>query len=387
MANYRPLIERLVSGLPPHDADARAFAYQRARQVLEEQFQGDLSIPGDQLALERAALDDAISSVEADVTHQEALSADATRRNEPTSQDDIAALSESAGLALQTQSVVGSKPVASRTSPTNVPKTREHKWAAVAASSLCLFLTGIGFAAWRTFDDYARVKDTSKLFIGGRETTGVSVPAPVRQTGLADDLAVPASTIVQRAALLVAAPQEPQRLKVYVGTVAWRISHTAPSSEQPASEEIRAAIDVPEAKLKVEVVFNRNLAPRLSASHMVEVHFTPQAGNVLGAVDQIEVPEMRDDDALTGSRLSGTQAKVTDGLFLIGLSRGPTETENLHLIETRSWIDLPVLFSGHIPAKLTFEKGATGKKMWAEALDVWSHKAADTRALATNSNR
>jgi hypothetical protein len=62
---------------------------------------------------------------------------------------------------------------------------------------------------------------------------------------------------------------------------------------------------------------------------------------------------------------------VTDNSFLIGLSRGEGEASNIDLLRSREWFDIPmVLANGHI-AKLTFEKGASGRNALDDAMASW----------------
>jgi hypothetical protein len=62
---------------------------------------------------------------------------------------------------------------------------------------------------------------------------------------------------------------------------------------------------------------------------------------------------------------------VTENSFLIGLSRGDGEASNLDLLRSREWFDIPmVLANGHI-AKLTFEKGPSGRGAIDDAMASW----------------
>ena len=81
---------------------------------------------------------------------------------------------------------------------------------------------------------------------------------------------------------------------------------------------------------------------------------------------------MRVEERPVGDALEGRPAVVTQNYFFVGLIRDDAlTTRNLELIRTRNWIDVPMkLTSGKI-AKVTFEKGAAGERLLAEALEAW----------------
>ncbi len=202
-------------------------------------------------------------------------------------------------------------------------------------------------------------------------TSGAAVPAPVPQ-GSDTGVVVPSIAVAQRAALLVDAPDDPQRVRTYVGTVVWHLDSVSPGGGQPLASAVKADVDIPEAKLKVTMLMQRNPEPQLPASHTIEFHFLPQAGNVLGPVKQINVPEMRrDDDAPTGDPLAGVPVAITDNYFLVGLTRGAAETQNVRLMAERNWFDMSLLFTSGKLGKLTFEKGAGGQRVVDDALKAW----------------
>ncbi|RYC32851.1 hypothetical protein D3273_07155 [Lichenibacterium minor] len=202
-------------------------------------------------------------------------------------------------------------------------------------------------------------------------TSGAAVPAVVPQ-GLDTGGAGPSIAVAQRAALLVDAPDDPQRVHTYVGTVVWHLDSVSPGGGQPLASAVKADIDIPDAKLKVSMLMQKNPEPQLPASHTIEFHFLPQGGNVLGPVKQVNVPEMRkDDDAPTGDALAGVPVAITDNYFLVGLTRGAAETQNLRLMTERNWFDMSVLFTSGKLGKLTFEKGAAGQRVIEDAFKTW----------------
>ena len=177
--------------------------------------------------------------------------------------------------------------------------------------------------------------------------------------------------VAQRAALLVEAPDAPNKVKTYVGTVVWRLDNVASGAGQPVGTAVHADIDVPADKLKAVLTFQKNMDASLPASHTITVVFTIQPGSPTGGVKQISLPQLRLDDAPTGDSLIGVPVPIMENSFLIGLSRGSAEATNLDLIKRRAWFDIPMLLGNGRIAKLTFEKGTSGTRAIDDAINAW----------------
>ena len=195
----------------------------------------------------------------------------------------------------------------------------------------------------------------------------VPVPAPSAGTAAqpASDQAIPVS---YKAAVLVAAPDTPEKVRTFVGTVVWRSEGTP---QDPATLAVRADVDVPDAKLQMTMELRRNSEAQFPASHTIDIKFTPIPGSTIGGVKQIDVPQMRREDAPTGDALVGVPVTITNNSFLVGLTRGEAESRNLDAIRTRGWFDVPMVMEDGKPAKITFEKGASGERILADALAAW----------------
>lgn len=203
-------------------------------------------------------------------------------------------------------------------------------------------------------------------------------PSPATQASSAANLA-PTPTaqnatipVAQRAAFLVEAPDDPQKIKTYVGTVLWSEANSTPGQQdQPIARTVHADVNVPEAGLKLAMVFQKNEEPQFPASHTLELHFTLEPSSTIGSIKQINVPQMRKDESPTGEALTGLPVTITDNYFLVGLSRGDATARNLDLIKSRNWFDIPVLLGSGRVAKITFEKGTTGQKAIDDVLQTW----------------
>ena len=174
-----------------------------------------------------------------------------------------------------------------------------------------------------------------------------------------------------RAALLIQAPEEASKVRTFLGSVVWKVDNVSNGPGDPLSMAVRAEIDIPEEKLQTVVTLQKNFDGGLPASHTMKIQFNEAADSPLGAIQQINVPQMRRENTATGDGLSGVPVAITDNSFLVGLTRGNAEANNLDLLTSREWIDVPMVLSDGKIAKLTFEKGSTGDRAIADALAAW----------------
>lgn len=181
-----------------------------------------------------------------------------------------------------------------------------------------------------------------------------------------------ATPVAQRAALLLDAPGEPDRVKTFVGNVVWRLDNVSRGPGQPLAVGVRAEIDLPDAKLKAVMLIQKNTDETLPASHTIELRFTPADGSPVPGVAQIQTPQLRREDTPSGDPLMGVPAPILRNYFLVGLTRGDLAVgRNVDLIRNRGWIDVPMLLTDQRIAKITFEKGSAGERIINEAFDAW----------------
>ncbi len=278
------------------------------------------------------------------------------------------------------------------------PQHGRRLW--IVSAVVCCFVLVVAFAAWKLRDrpeDLARLRppgtsqDTGagKIAerIGGDQTPATpqnttQAPTPAQAASDAPAISVtpakpaaqaesPSVPVAHRAALLVEAPDEPSKVKTYIGTVVWHLDNVSQGADQPLGTAVRADIDVPDDKLQATMIFQRNLDQTLPASHTIKILFKPQADSPTGTIKQISVLQMRREDAATGESLSGVPVPIMDNSFLIGLTRGTAEAANLDLIKTRDWFDVPMLLGNNKIAKLTFEKSNSGQRAIEDALASW----------------
>ncbi len=204
-----------------------------------------------------------------------------------------------------------------------------------------------------------------------RPTTS-PLPSTQAQQQIAPQQGAQASPVAQRAALLLDAPDDPDRVKTFVGNVIWRLDNVSRGPGQPLAVGVRAEIDLPDAKLKAVMLIQKNTDATLPASHTIELRFIPADGGSVPGVAQIQTPQMRREDVAMGDSLVGVPAPILRNYFLIGLTRGASaESRNVDMMRNRGWFDVPMLLSDQRIAKITFEKGSAGERIINEAFDAW----------------
>ncbi len=210
--------------------------------------------------------------------------------------------------------------------------------------------------------------------VGGPGATAGGAPA--RGDAKGSDVASRSNTaapanpevpVAQRAALLIEAPDEPNKVKTFLGTVVWKINNAGTGDVT----SVEADIDLPDDRMKAVVTFEKNTDASLPASHTIKVRFTMQPGTLSGDVQQISVPQLRQEDSPSGEALAGVTVPVVQNSFLVGLSPGNAETVNLKQLKEMQWIDVPMLLQSGKIAKLTFEKGSAGERDLDEAITAW----------------
>jgi hypothetical protein len=67
----------------------------------------------------------------------------------------------------------------------------------------------------------------------------------------------------------------------------------------------------------------------------------------------------------------GLSVKVADGFFLIGLSSEQLE-QNVALLKSGKWFDIPIVFDDGSRAILAIEKGSPGELAFDQAFASWS---------------
>ena len=152
----------------------------------------------------------------------------------------------------------------------------------------------------------------------------------------------------------------------------WRLDNLNAGQGQALETVVRATVDVPDAKLSLNLILRRNPDQTLPASHTVELAFTTPPGDPGRAVRDVGLLQFKNDETVRGTPVSGLPVPVKENLFLIGLSNLASDVDrNTDLITRRNWIDLPIRFSSGQRAILSFEKGVSGEQLVNEAFRQW----------------
>jgi hypothetical protein len=200
----------------------------------------------------------------------------------------------------------------------------------------------------------------------GRAGAPTPPPPPPQTTAAVTPTQEPTLPVAQRAAILVEAPDDPQKVKTFVGTSVWRLDITGPLPV------LVAEIALQDARLSVSMRMSLNTDARLPASHTMEFRFSPGAGSEAPGIAEIDTPQMRIEDSPNGAPLAGVPAAIMPNYFLVGLSNSDKLiARNIELLRDRGWVDIPMVLSNGRIAKLTFEKGPSGDRAMTQALQAW----------------
>ncbi|MCM5556763.1 hypothetical protein [Pleomorphomonas sp. JP5] len=156
------------------------------------------------------------------------------------------------------------------------------------------------------------------------------------------------------------------------GSVVWSfVNEPALPGDKPVPQ-IRGDIQVPELNLKVRLSIHKNDDQALPASHIVELSFDVPPSFAGKFIDAAPGMIAKQTEEARGDTIAGAVAKVSDSLFWLALSGLEQDVaRNIQLLKDRPWIDIPIRYGNRRRAILTFEKGAPGEKVFAEAFAAW----------------
>jgi hypothetical protein len=403
MADYYPLLSKAVSGLKTSTPETRGAIYERARKALLGQLR-NMQPPAPETAIEREAraLDEAIARIEMELagvggrpeggappTAAEAEESGPAEEKPPMEKPAQAA-HEPAQAALESPEESASAETAEEFSSSRenlrpaAPKPITNSSGGlrrfvILASALAAVVALVAGAAWKLRDrpeELAKLAPASQKAEqqgGGKieQRVGEASPAPqpaAPPVSPASQPPAPSVPIAYRAALLIQAPSEPGGIKTYVGAVVWRRESVNSGPNQQLTPVIRADIDVPDAGLKASMTIEKNYDTTLSASHTITIRFDPAANSIIGKIRAINVPEMRRD----GPPLQGMEVDVAPNLFLIGLYSASL-AQNVEMIRSMAWLDIPMSLADGRIAKVTFEKGAVGTQLIDDVFTAWQN--------------
>ncbi|WP_029006670.1 hypothetical protein [Azorhizobium doebereinerae] len=180
------------------------------------------------------------------------------------------------------------------------------------------------------------------------------------------------ASVTQKAILFEESPGNAQQVQQFEGTVTWKTETVAGGPGLPPDIGIRADIQIPERRISVGFTIRRNLDQTLPASHTIEITFNLPPDFPYGGVSNVPVVRVKQTESAQGAPLAGLSVKVSPTYFLVGLSAVPADRQrNLQLLQTRPWIDIPIVYTNNKRAILAFEKGPAGTQAFQDAFSAW----------------
>jgi hypothetical protein len=183
--------------------------------------------------------------------------------------------------------------------------------------------------------------------------------------------ATPASGNAHGAGRAVLFDEGPSKGRQYPGSVTWRADRVE-AAGQPPEIVVHADVEIPDLKMKMRMDFKQNNDKSLPASHTVELAFAIPRDVEGGGVISVPGLLMKFGERERGVPLAGLAAKVTNGIFLVGLSNVAADREhNLQLLRERRWIDIPMVYANQHRGILAIEKGYHGEDVFRTAMEAW----------------
>jgi hypothetical protein len=397
VVDYQPLLARAVANLPGTSMAATRLAiYERARKAQLAQL-GTVRppLPEIDIAHEKAALDQAIALIEA--SFGGADSAPAER-----------AFAVTTPMAVTRQASIGPAPTSGARTKVPIPsssslaevvlpgaraeKSKSLLWLALAAVlGAVLAIAGAAIVMRQKPRYLAAAPPEAQQELASEQPANIAQQAqpspnstapaasappgsqPIAQSGAkpanhVPDASSPAAPDVASAAMLIAS-DDPQNSVVSLGSTVW--SALPPAPGKPATVAVKADVDIPDLKMHATMILRKNMDPTLQATHTIDLKFSFAEGAPITGVKDVE-PKMRNLGSTESEALASVRVKISDAYFLIALVKGDQDAaRNLDLMQTRAWLDFPLLLKDDRIAKLVIQKSANGEAILEKALEAW----------------
>src|SRR5215831_19610349 len=129
----------------------------------------------------------------------------------------------------------------------------------------------------------------------------------------------------------------------FEGSVVWRIEPEEINGKPEIA--LRGDVEIPELGMEVTMILRRNTDPTLPASYTMDVEFTLPSDFAGGGIDALPGILVKPREKARGAGIAAISVKVTDGIFLLGLSSlDADKTRNLELLRERMWLDIPIVY-------------------------------------------
>jgi cytochrome c biogenesis protein CcdA len=212
-------------------------------------------------------------------------------------------------------------------------------------------------------------------------TAGGVVPSPAKAPRKIRAMSVrgdgDSAAALQRAVLFEEAAGDPRGTQT-AGTVVWRTEAIKDPTGPGIGTAVRADVWIPARNLGMTLSFRRNTDTSLPASHAVDLTFilpVDFAGG--GGIANVPGILMKTAERGSGTPLGSIAVKVSDGVFLVGLSNVEADrVKNLELMRTRPWFEVPLVYADKRVGLLAIDKGAPGERAFAAAFAAWEQASA-----------
>jgi hypothetical protein len=147
----------------------------------------------------------------------------------------------------------------------------------------------------------------------------------------------------------------------YGGSVLWHTEAIKHDDRDKANIAVRADVDIPERKFRMTMLIFRNTDPAVAASHSAEFRFNLPADFGGGGIREMPGMLMKPSEQGHGVPLSGSVARVADGVFRLNLSNVDAErAQNIQVLQGGPWFSIPMIYDNLHRAIITIEKGKSG---------------------------
>jgi hypothetical protein len=152
--------------------------------------------------------------------------------------------------------------------------------------------------------------------------------------------------------------------EAHEGTVTWS------EITKDGNPAIRAVLRIPDRDVEASVTISENHDPKLPTSHLIEIEFRGELAE--SPIQRVPALVLKPTEQARGQPLAGAAVPVTNELFWIALSDDDEQVaRNVQLLRDGSWFDLPILFSDHNRALISFEKSIPGDRVFETVMASW----------------
>jgi hypothetical protein len=155
------------------------------------------------------------------------------------------------------------------------------------------------------------------------------------------------------------------------GSARWR-TRTENAASGSHATVITLDLVIPERDLAMRMAIRHDAGEDVAMTHLLEFKFSDRRGAPVDGIAGLGNILMKEVDGSRGSALAGLSIKVAPGMFLFGLSAERDDARhNAETLRTLSRLDILVKFADGSAATISFNKGASGERVFEAALADW----------------